>query len=62
MLGGIMALFGGLTATEQMALIGTCIAVLGFAVNTWAVWRRDKREQRFIEWKMVHKNDTDETL
>lgn len=47
--GGVVAAIGGLSTTELMAVIGTVLAVAGFVVNTWAVLRRDRREQRLLE-------------
>ena len=42
--GGIMALFGGITATELAAVGGLVLAVLGFAVNLYFQWREDRRK------------------
>lgn len=48
-LGGIVALIGGLSTAEQLAAIGVLITLAGFIVNTWYVWRKDRREQRLFE-------------
>ena len=42
--GSIMALFGGITATELAAVGGLVLAVLGFAVNLYFQWREDRRK------------------
>ena len=42
--GGIMALFGGIMATELAAVGGLVLAVLGFAVNLYFQWREDRRK------------------
>lgn len=47
--GGIVAALGGLSTTELMAVLGALVAIAGFVVNTWAVLRRDKREQQLAE-------------
>lgn len=60
MFGGIVALIGGLSTTEWMAVIGAALAIAGFAVNTWAVIRRDKREQKEFEARVRPRGDDDE--
>ena len=42
--GSIVALFGGITATELAAVGGLVLAVLGFAVNLYFQWREDRRK------------------
>ena len=42
--GSIMALLGGITATELAAVGGLVLAVLGFAVNLCFQWREDRRK------------------
>ena len=42
--GGIMALFGGITATELAAVGGLVLAFFGFAVNLYFQWREDRRK------------------
>lgn len=51
LVGGIVAIAGGLTTTEAMAIFGALMALASFVVNTWAVWRRDRREQKAFEAK-----------
>lgn len=58
-LGGIVALIGGLSTAEQMAIIGVLIAFAGFIVNTWYIWRKDRREQRIFE-STLKKGDDNE--
>ena len=52
MIGGIVAILGGLSTTEQMAILGAAIALAGFVVNTWYIMRKDRREQRQHEADM----------
>ena len=42
--GSIMALFGGITATELAAVGGLVLAFFGFAVNLYFQWREDRRK------------------
>lgn len=42
--GSLMALFGGITATDLAAVGGLVLAVLGFAVNLYFQWREDRRK------------------
>lgn len=42
--GSLMALFGGITATDLAAVCGLVLAVLGFAVNLYFQWREDRRK------------------
>lgn len=52
LVGGLVALIGGLSTAEQMAIVGVLIAFAGFIVNTWYVWRKDRREQLIFEQKI----------
>jgi hypothetical protein len=41
----------GLTSSEWTIVfgcIGACVAVMGFAVNTYFLWKRDRREARVL--------------
>lgn len=58
--GGLVALIGGLSTAEQMAIIGVFIAFAGFVVNTWYIWRKDRREQRQHEAAMRRPRGNDE--
>lgn len=49
---GTSAVGGWALSSEQMAFIGLCVAIAGFAVNAFLGWRRDKREQREHEARM----------
>ena len=42
--GGIMALFGGIAATELAAVGGLVLACAGFLVNLYFQWREDRRK------------------
>ena len=42
--GSLMALFGGITATELAAVGGLALAFLGFIVNLYFQWREDRRK------------------
>ena len=42
--GSIMALFGGITATELAAVGGLVLACAGFLVNLYFQWREDRRK------------------
>lgn len=42
--GSLMALFGGITATELAAVGGLVLAFFGFAVNLYFQWREDRRK------------------
>lgn len=55
LVGGLVALIGGLSTAEQMAIIGVLIAFAGFVVNTWYIWRKDRREQRQHDAEMKRK-------
>lgn len=61
LVGGLVALIGGLSTAEQMAIIGVLIAFAGFVVNTWYIWRKDRREQRQHEAEMKRKGGDNET-
>lgn len=43
--GGTMALVGGLSTTEWMAVLGGVCAVLGFIVQAIAAYRKDQRDE-----------------
>ena len=60
LVGGLVALIGGLSTAEQMAIIGVLIAFAGFVVNTWYIRRKDRREQRQHEATMRNKGGGDE--
>lgn len=55
--GGFVALIGGLSTSEQMAVMGVLIAFAGFAVNTWYIWRKDRREQLTFEESLKRGQD-----
>jgi hypothetical protein len=42
--GSLMALFGGITATELAAVGGLALAFLGFVVNFYFQWKEDRRK------------------
>lgn len=42
--GSIMALFGGITATELAAVGGLVLAFIGFIVNFYFQWKEDRRK------------------
>lgn len=58
-LGGFVALIGGLSTAEQLAAIGVLITLAGFIVNTWYVWRKDRREQRLFESALKEGEDNE---
>ena len=60
LVGGLVALIGGLSTAEQMAILGVLIAFAGFVVNTWYIWRKDRREQRQHEATMKNRGGGDE--
>lgn len=49
LVGGLIATFGGLSATEIAAILGAVLAAAGFVVNTVALYRRDRREQKLTD-------------
>lgn len=57
--GGIVALIGGLSTAEQMAIVGVLIAFAGFVVNTWYIWRKDRREQSLFESTLKEDDDNE---
>jgi len=57
--GGIVALIGGLSTAEQLAAIGVLITLAGFVVNTWYIWRKDRREQRLFESTLKGRDDNE---
>lgn len=57
--GGGMVLYGGLSTTEWMAVLGAICAVAGLIIQIWAAWRKDQRDQRLHE-KRMHEKDYDE--
>lgn len=57
--GGIVALIGGLSTAEQLAAIGVLITLAGFVVNTWYIWRKDRREQRLFESTLKGDDDNE---
>jgi len=42
--GSLMALFGGIAATELAAIGGLVLACAGFLVNLYFQWREDRRK------------------
>ena len=48
--GSIMALFGGITATELAAVGGLVLACAGFLVNLYFQWREDRRKSDLLSW------------
>ena len=60
LVGGLVALIGGLSLSEQVAIVGVSIAFAGFVVNTRYIWRKDRREQRQHEATMRNKGGGDE--
>lgn len=58
LIGGLIATFGGLSATEMAAVAGAVLAAAGFIVNTIALYRRDRREQKLadIMYKKAKRN------
>ncbi|WP_166166813.1 holin [Acinetobacter sp. SA01] len=55
--GGSIAVLGGFTTTEWMAIIGGLCAVLGLLIQGWSTYRKDKREQQLHERKMRIEKD-----
>lgn len=44
--GGSVAVLGGFTTTEWMAIVGGLCAVLGLLIQAWATIRKDRRDER----------------
>jgi heme exporter protein D len=44
--GGSVAVLGGFTTTEWMAIVGGLCAVLGLLIQAWATIRKDQRDER----------------
>lgn len=43
------ALVFGLSLEQLAALVGVAVAILGFLTNLYFQWRKDTREERFLE-------------
>jgi len=43
--GGSVAVLGGFTTTEWMAIVGGLCAVLGLIIQAWATIRKDRRDE-----------------
>ena len=54
--GGGMVLYGGLSTTEWMAVLGGICAFAGLIIQIWAAWRKDQREQRLHDKRMYEKD------
>ena len=57
--GGGMAIFGGLSMTEWMAILGGICALLGFIIQAVATYRKDQRDEKLYE-KRMNESDSDE--
>lgn len=57
--GGGMVLYGGLSTTEWMALLGGICAFVGLIIQIWAAWRKDQRDEKLYE-KRMNESDSDE--
>lgn len=56
--GGTMALVGGLSTTEWMAVLGGVCAVLGFIVQAIAAYRKDQRDEE-LQRKLMGEDSHD---
>ncbi|WP_288400229.1 hypothetical protein [uncultured Acinetobacter sp.] len=57
--GGGMVLYGGLSTTEWMAVLGGICAVVGVIIQLVAAYRKDQRDEELHD-KRMHEKDYDE--
>lgn len=57
--GGGVAVLGGFTTTEWMAIMGGVCAVLGLFIQAWSTIRKDRRDQQLHDRRMKKKGDCD---
>lgn len=57
--GGGMVLYGGLSTTEWMALLGGICAFVGLIIQAVAAYRKDRRDEKLYE-KRMNESDSDE--
>jgi len=51
-------IFTGFSLSEIGVIVGIAVGVLGFFFGQYWSWRRDKREARELEVRMLHKYGT----
>ncbi|MFV5349046.1 hypothetical protein VXO87_00490 [Acinetobacter baumannii] len=56
--GGTMALVGGLSTTEWMAVVGGICALAGLIIQVWSAYRKDQRDEELH--KKLMGDDSDE--
>ncbi|MFW1644999.1 hypothetical protein [Acinetobacter guillouiae] len=54
--GGSMVIYGGLSTTEWMAVVGGICAVVGLIIQLWSAYRKDQRDQQ-LHNKRMHRKD-----
>ncbi|WP_315076971.1 hypothetical protein [Acinetobacter guillouiae] len=54
--GGSMVIYGGLSTTEWMAVVGGICAVVGLIIQLWSAYRKDQRDQQ-LHNKRMHGKD-----
>lgn len=57
--GGSIAVLGGFTTTEWMAIVGGLCALLGLFIQAWSTIRKDKRDQQLHEKRMSERGYSD---
>lgn len=57
--GGGMVLYGGLSTTEWMAVLGGICALVGLIIQAVAAYRKDQRDEELHD-KRMHEKDYDE--
>ncbi|WND04505.1 holin [Acinetobacter soli] len=58
--GGSIAVLGGFTTTEWMAIVGGLCAVIGLLIQAWSTIRKDQRDQQLHNKKMKNKGCCDD--
>ena len=56
--GALTAFASGMTVSEFGVIVGVLVGVLGLIFGQYWAWRRDKREAREMEVRMLHKFGT----
>ncbi|GAB2472272.1 hypothetical protein GCM10027082_24740 [Comamonas humi] len=56
--GAATAAVSGMTLSEIGVIVGIAVGVLGLLLGQFWSWRRDRREQREMEARMLHKYGT----
>ena len=59
LVGGGMVLYGGLSTTEWMALLGGICAFVGLIIQAVTAYRKDRRDEKLYE-KRMNESDSDE--